>query len=39
MNKENRENYGDKATEGATAILQGDDEFNGVDDKFEEAHV
>ena len=37
MNQESREEYDDKSVEGATAILQGDDEFDGTDDKLEEA--
>ena len=39
MNQESREYYGNKAAEGATEISQGDDEFDGADDKFEEARV
>ena len=31
MNQESREYYGDKAVEGATAVLQGNDEFDRVD--------
>ena len=39
VNQESRERYGDEAVEGATAILQGDDEFDGADDTFEEARA
>ena len=37
LKQEGRESYGDEAVEGATAILQGDDEFVGADDEFEAA--
>ena len=39
MNQEIREDCGDKAAEEDTAILQGDDEFNGADNEFEEARA
>ena len=39
MNQESREDYGDEAAEGATAISQGDDEFDRADDEFEESHA
>ena len=31
VNQESRENYGEEAAEGTTAILQGDDEFKRAD--------
>ena len=37
MNKESRQDYGKKAAEGATEILQGDEKFDGADDESEEA--
>ena len=33
--QESREIYGDEAAESTTVISQGDDEFDGADDKFE----
>ena len=39
IKQEIREDYVDKAVEGATALLQGDKEFEGADDEFEEACV
>ena len=39
INQEIRKDYGHKAAEGATALLQGDEEFDGADNKFEEAHA
>ena len=39
VNQESRENYGEEAAEGTTAILQGDDEFYGADNKFEESRA
>ena len=39
MNQESREDYGDEAMEGATAILQGNNKFNGSDEKIEEARA
>ena len=39
MNQEIKEDYGNEATEGATEILQGNDEFDGADDEFEEARA
>ena len=39
MNQESRENYGDEAAEVATAISQGDNEFDGADDEYEEARA
>ena len=39
VNQESRENYGDEAAEGATAILQGGDKFVGADDEFEAARA
>ena len=39
VNQYIREIYGDEAAEGATAILQGDDEFVGADDAFETARA
>ena len=39
INQESREDYGDEAAEGATALLQGDKEFHGADEEFEEARV
>ena len=37
VNQESRESYGNKAAEVATVILKGENEFDGADDKFEEA--
>ena len=37
ISQESREDYGEEATEGATALSQVDKEFDGADDKFEEA--
>ena len=37
MNQDIRESYDDKAAEGATAILQSDDEFDRADNEFEAA--
>ena len=39
MNQESREDYGNEAAEGATAISQGDNEFDGADDEFQEARA
>ena len=39
VNQESREGYGNEAAEGATAISQGDDKFDGADDEFEAARV
>ena len=39
MNQDTREDYDDKAAEGATAISQGDNEFDGADDEFEESRA
>ena len=39
MNHESRGEYGNKLAEGATASLQGDDEFYRADDEFEEARA
>ena len=39
VNQEGREIYGNEATEDATEILQGDDEFVGADDEFEAARA
>ena len=39
MNQENRKDYGEEAVEVTTEILQGDNEFDGADDKFEEARA
>ena len=39
LNQENRKDYGDEAAEGTTEILQGDNEFDGADDKSEEARA
>ena len=39
INQESREDYGDKAAEGDISLLQGDKEFDGADDKFEEARI
>ena len=39
MNQDIRENYDNEAVEGAAAILQGDDEFYGADNKFEESRA
>ena len=36
---ESRKCYSEEAVEGATALSQGDDEFDGADDKFEEAQM
>ena len=35
INQESREEYSDEAAEGATALLQGDEEFEGTDEKFD----
>ena len=37
MNQDSRDDYGNEKAEGATAISQGDDEFDGADNKFDEA--
>ena len=39
LKQEGRESYGDEAAEGATAILHGEDEFVGVNNKFEAARA
>ena len=39
VNQESRGGYGEKAVEGATAILQGDNEFDGSYDNFEKAQA
>ena len=39
VKQESRESYGDEAVEGATAISQGNGEFDKADDKFEEARA
>ena len=39
VTQERRESYGDEAAEGATAILQGDNEFDGVYNEFEAARA
>ena len=39
ISQEIREDYGDGAAEGATALSQDDKEFDGADNKFEEAHA
>ena len=37
ISQERREDYGEEATEGATVLLQGNEEPDGVNDKLEEA--
>ena len=39
MNQESRESFRDEAVEGASKILQGNDEFDGTDNEFEEGHA
>ena len=39
VNQESMESYGNEAAEGATAISQGEDEFDRADHKFEEARA
>ena len=39
INQESREDYGKEATEGATLLSQGDEEFDRADDEFEEART
>ena len=39
MNQESREDYGNEAVEGATAIFQGSNEFDGADNEFEETRA
>ena len=39
VNQESRERYGEESAEGATSISQGSNEFDGADDKFEEARA
>ena len=34
-----RKDYGEEAAEGTKVLSQGDKEFDGADDKFEEAHA
>ena len=34
ISQDRREDYGEEAAGGATALSQGDDEFDVVDDKF-----
>ena len=37
MNQDSREDYGDEAAKGATAIFQGNNEFDRADDEFDRA--
>ena len=37
--QEIRKDYGEEAAEVTKALSQGDDEFDGADEKFEEAHA
>ena len=39
VNQENRESYDEKAADGVTAILQGNDKFVGEDDEFVAAYA
>ena len=37
VSQESREEYGKEAAEGATALSQGEEEFDGAGNEFEEA--
>ena len=37
ISRESRKDYGEEATEETKALSQGDDEFDGADNQFEEA--
>ena len=39
ISQESRKDYIKEAAEGATSLSQGDEEFDGVDEEFEEARA
>ena len=39
ISQESRKDYSKEAAEGATSLSQGDEEFDGVDEEFEEARA
>ena len=39
ISQESKKDYGKRVAEETKALSQGDDKFDGADNKFEEAHV